>query len=281
MTRLLITGCNGMLGRQLTLDLAPMFDCTCVDREHVDLSDADQALQIVTSAAPDFVINAAAYTDVDGCEDQEKYPDALAANTDLPANLATACKKTGTHLIHISTDYVYSGEKSVPYVETDPTAPVNAYGRSKLFGDQAMTDNGCRHLILRTAWLYGHHGRNFVEAILEKAQSLGKLSVVDDQHGSPTTTTVLSDAIRVAMEKKLTGLFHLTCQGQTTWYGFAKKICELSRMDVEIEAMGSDRLDRAARRPANSVLDCAAWIQATGHEPPDWQTALEDYLAKR
>ena len=226
------------------------------------------------------MINAAAFTRVDACEDSEIYPTAFAANAKIPKNLSALCAQNNALLVHVSTDYVYDGQKQGAYTESDPPAPLSAYGKTKLAGDSSIIKSGCRYLIMRTAWLFGKHGHNFIEAILRQAAEKPRLRVVADQSGSPTSTVDLALAIRHAIEKNLSGLFHFTCAGCTTWYGFAQKICELSGISISIDKIDSKTLALPAARPANSTLDCSRFIRAGKEKPRTWEEALREYLQK-
>ena len=279
--RILITGCRGMLGAQLAETLVGAGQVVGVDIDQGDLSDMDVCRRIVKEASPDVVVNAAAFTRVDDCEMPEILPKAMAANARIPKNLARLCKESGALLVHISTDYVYDGKKDDPYVEDDEPAPLSAYGRSKLAGDEAVIASGCKYLILRTAWLFGRHGHNFIEAILRQADEKDRLRVVNDQRGAPTSTIDLAEGIKIALDHSLAGLFHFACRGSTTWLDYAKKICEFAGIDVPVDPITTEQLGLPAPRPANSLLDCTRFIQATGFEPRTWQRALADYVEKR
>lgn len=267
-----------MLGNRLVKDLSGCGELVGVDIENGDLADPKVCADLLQQVDPTIVVNAAAFTRVDDCETPEIYPAAHAANATLPANLAAGCRERNTLLVHVSSDYVYDGNKPAPYVETDPTGPLSAYGRTKLAGDEAIFASGCRYLILRTAWLFGRPGHNFVEAILKNARCRDRLAVVDDQRGCPTSTVDLAGAIRVGIEKELAGLFHLSCLGETTWHGFAKKICELAQIDIPIDTISSEKLGLPAPRPRNSVLDCSAFVRAAGISLRPWTEALAQYI---
>lgn len=280
MSKILITGCNGMLGRQLMDTLSQAGEVVGVDVEQGNLVDLATCKSLFEKEHPDIVVNAAAFTRVDACEDPEIYPTAFAANAKIPKNLSALCAQNNALLVHVSTDYVYDGQKQHAYTESDPPAPLSAYGKTKLAGDSSIIKSGCRYLILRTAWLFGKHGHNFIEAILRQAAEKPRLRVVADQSGSPTSTVDLALAIRQAIDKNLSGLFHFTCAGRTTWYGFAQKICELSGISISIDKIDSKTLALPAARPANSTLDCSRFIRAGMEKPRTWEEALREYLQK-
>ncbi len=222
--KILLLGSQGMLGRDLEATLSIDHEVIGKDIDDFNITSLTDCRGVIEEAAPDIVINAAAYTDVDGCEDN---PEAcFAVNAEGVNNVGLVCKERNLKLVHFSTDYVFDGTKGEPYIETDAPNPINVYGQSKLQGElylRALTDN---FLIVRTSWLYGKHGKNFVKAIVSRAQSGGPLTVVNDQVGSPTSTVDLSRAVKVLIEEGHTGLFHVTNRGRCSWYDFAQKILE-------------------------------------------------------
>ncbi|SIM68682.1 dTDP-4-dehydrorhamnose reductase [Micromonospora cremea] len=284
MTRLLVTGTGGMLGRDLVavLDGRPDLKVTAATRADLDLTDA--AAVRATVAGHDVVINAAAWTDVDGAEADEAA--ATVVNGDGVAHLATACAGTGSRLIQVSTDYVFAGDADTPYAEDAPTAPVNAYGRSKLAGERAVArllpDGG---YVVRTAWLYGAHGPNFVSTMLRLAEQREHLDVVDDQHGQPTWSYALAERLVALADAAVAGraapgVYHGTCTGQTTWYGLARAAFALRGLDPErIRPTTSDRFRRPAPRPAYSVLSHGRWAAAGLPSLPDWHATLVEAFA--
>ncbi|PZG01612.1 dTDP-4-dehydrorhamnose reductase [Micromonospora deserti] len=284
MSRILVTGAGGMLGRDLlgVLDARPDLAVTAATRTDLDITDAAAVRAAVTGH--DVVLNAAAWTDVDAAEEQEEA--ATAVNGDGVAHLAQACADTGARLIHVSTDYVFPGNADQPYAENAPTAPVNAYGRSKLAGERAVTrllpDAG---MIVRTAWLYGAHGPNFVATMLRLAEQREQLDVVDDQHGQPTWSYALAAQLVALADAALAGraapgVYHGTCSGRTTWYGLARAVFALRGLDpARIRPTTSDRFRRPAPRPAYSVLGHGRWAAAALPPLPDWHTTLADAFA--
>ncbi|GGO18304.1 dTDP-4-dehydrorhamnose reductase [Micromonospora parathelypteridis] len=284
MTRLLVTGAGGMLARDLVtvLHTRPDLKVTAASRADLDITDPAAVREAV--AAHDIVINTAAWTNVDGAEANEAA--ATAVNGDGVANLASACAASGARLIQVSTDYVLAGDAQSPYPEDAPTAPVNAYGRGKLVGEQAVAqllpDNG---YVVRTAWLYGAHGPNFVATMLRLAGQREFINVVDDQHGQPTWSYRLAERLVALAEAALEGraepgIYHSTCAGQTTWYGLARATFTLAGLDPDrIRPTTSDQFPLPAPRPAYSVLGHSRWAAAGLPSLPDWHTTLVDAFA--
>ncbi|MET8312364.1 dTDP-4-dehydrorhamnose reductase [Micromonospora sp. NPDC005173] len=281
MTRLLLTGAGGMLGRDLVAVLATRPDLKVTAATRADLDVTDPTAVSAAVAGHDVVINAAAWTNVDGAEADEAA--ATAVNGQGVANLAAACATDGARLIQVSTDYVLAGDAHTPYPEDAPTAPVNAYGRGKLVGEQAVArllpDTG---YVVRTAWLYGAHGPNFVATMLRLAAQREHLDVVDDQHGQPTWSYALAERLVALGDAALAGraapgVYHGTCAGQTTWYGLARAAFALAGLDPDrIRPTTSDRYPRPAPRPAYSVLGHSRWAAAGLPPLPDWHTSLVD-----
>ncbi|MHB9097006.1 MAG: dTDP-4-dehydrorhamnose reductase [Syntrophales bacterium] len=275
--KILILGHKGMLGSDLMLRLMRAHDVTGRDVDAFDIASADDCRRVVAECSPEVVINAAAYTNVDGCEaNREKC---FAVNAAGVKNVALACRGRGITLVHFSTDYIFDGRKRTPYVEEDLPAPLNVYGASKWEGEQYLRDHVERSILIRTAWLYGSHGNNFVKTILEKAATVKTLEVVDDQIGSPTYTRDLAAAVELLIEGGHTGIFHVTNRGRCSWYEFAREIVRCAGMnDVTIRPIGSEKLARPALRPSWSVLSCRKFTAASGMTLPLWQSALRDYL---
>jgi len=276
--KILLLGYKGMLGTDLMVTLGGAHDVIGKDVEDFDISSASDCRHVINESDPDIVINAAAYTNVDGCETDEAG--CFSVNADGVKNLALACGKPGIRLIHFSTDYVFDGTKGTPYTEDDACNPMNTYGRSKLKGEEYLREFSDNYILLRTSWLYGNNGRNFVSAILEKAEETGELRVVDDQTGSPTCTVDLASAVRVFVEGDYRGVFHLTNRGTCNWYQFALKILEYKGMgDVRIVPIKSAKLPRGAPRPVYSVLSCKKFADTTTRTMRFWQIALKDYMS--
>ena len=285
MTRWLVTGAAGMLGRDLTALLAARGEeFTALARADLDLTDADAVTAAVASVKPDVVVNCAAWTAVDAAEEHEAA--ALAVNGHGPANLAAACAGAGALLVHPSTDYVFDGRASAPYPEGAPTAPAGAYGRTKLAGERAVRSAlPDASYVVRTAWLYGAHGKNFVKTMLRLAKNGTAPGVVADQHGQPTWTADVAAQVCALIDRSAApGVYHATSSGQTTWFGFAQEIFALYQDQGQEEDSERVRLaprpiatadyPTPAKRPAYSVLGHDAW-HAAGIAPiGDWKDAL-------
>jgi len=273
---ILVTGANGMLGRDLMALLGDR--ASGVDIGDIDITSIESVMDVVHSVKPEVVINCAAYTDVDGCESNVEK--AMEVNAEGVAYLAMACREIGALLVQISTDYVFDGGKGAPYPEDDPPHPLNVYGESKLAGELNAAISP-EHLIVRTQWLYGLHGKNFVETMLKLSAEKDELSVVDDQIGSPTWTVDLSKAIIALVEKNCRGIYHAANAGFCSWNGFAKGIFEASGLPVTVKPMTTEELNRPARRPLYSTLDCSKLATDTGVGMQPWREALNEYLRIR
>lgn len=283
MSRVLVTGAGGMLGRDLLAVLGgrPEFEVTAARRAELDIT--DPAAVHAAVAGHDVVINAAAWTDVDGAERQEAA--ATEVNGTAVGHLATACATEGARLIQVSTDYVLGGDTPTPYPENALTAPVNAYGRGKLVGEEAvhrlLPDVG---YVVRTAWLYGAYGPNFVATLLRLAAEREHLDVVDDQRGQPTWSYALAERLVELATAALAGhaapgVYHGTASGETTWCGLARAVFELSGLDPErIRPTTSDHYRRPAARPAYSVLSHGRWREASLPPLRPWRAMLADAL---
>jgi dTDP-4-dehydrorhamnose reductase len=274
---ILITGVRGQLGRALAgvcNEREIEFDGRDIDT--LDIDDAAAVTGWIEGSNPFAVINCAAYTAVDDCETDEST--ALKVNGSAVGHIAKACNTVGARLVQISTDYVFSGNGDRPYREDDPVAPISAYGRTKLRGEElALGAHG--HLVVRTAWLYGHGGRNFVEAIRGQIDSgVETLKVVDDQRGSPTFCGDLAEAILDLVDAETDGVVHAVNTGETTWHGFAVAIARLLGKDIEVLGVRSEDFSRPAPRPAYSVLDTSRLSAVLGHNMPPWEDALARYL---
>jgi len=274
--RVLLTGSNGQLGRELEELLArsPHHEVLAVDLAELDISDRERALQVCGEWAPEVIINAAAFTAVDACE--EFVDKAFAVNALGPRNLAEGARMVGAHLIHVSTDYVFDGQSPSPYVEWDETHPLSVYGRSKLAGEREVLSLLPGATVVRTSWVCGRYGANMVKTVLRLAGGTGPLRFVDDQRGCPTFADELATMLVRMAASRMPGVFHATNQGSTTWCGFARDILAAAGGDVEsVQPIRTAELDppRPAPRPANSVLDNAALrllgipLLADYHEP--------------
>lgn len=292
--RILVTGCNGQVGWELVRCLQPLGEVFAVDRRQMDLSDLDGIKTTLRSISPDIIVNAAAYTAVDNAEDNEVESSLI--NGHAPGVLAVEAKKMGVLLIHYSTDYVFDGKKSIPYTEDDTPNPINAYGRSKLMGEQAIQAVGVDYIILRTSWVYAARGANFLRTILRLAQERDELSVVADQIGTPTWARLIAESTAHVIRQSQTersndsfqsNLYHLTAAGETSWFGFAQAIVEQARrvpdhslMLNEIRSISSNDYPTPAQRPMNSRLATATLEKHFGLWMPSWSTALQLCLAE-
>lgn len=275
--RWLITGANGMVGTDLRDELARRGeDVVAVAKADLDVTDAGAVRELVRREKPTILINCAAYTKVDDAEKNEALANAV--NGSAVEHLAHAANDVDALLIHISTDFVFDGAKRTPYDIHDPTAPLSAYGRSKLIGEQAAT-LAHRHLVVRTAWLFGVNGPNFVEAIRNQVRKGNtNLRVVNDQRGRPTYTPHLASAlIRLGMQEA-TGIAHYADEPECTWFDFAKAIVGDA---ANVEPVTSDQFPRPATRPAYSVLSTERYERLTGVPPDSWEEGLREYLSLR
>lgn len=275
----LVTGANGQLGRALLAAIAARGRTACpTDIPELCVEDAAAVRRWIREQEPRTVLHAGAWTDVDGCE---RDPDrAQIVNGQGTANVAAACAERDLALVYVSTDFVFDGRAARPYREDDPPAPLSAYGKSKLAGEQAVLAAGRPDFhVLRTSWVFGPGGRNFPAAILQRARSGQPLRVVTDQVGRPTMTHDLADAILdVALGGVPGGLYHASNEGQCSWHQFARDIVAAAGLDVEVSTMTSAELDRPARRPAYSVLDTHKLAAARGRPFPHYRDALRRYL---
>ncbi|MCO5054650.1 dTDP-4-dehydrorhamnose reductase [Thermomonas sp.] len=288
--KLLLLGGNGQLGRELRRSLPALGQVITVTRDGTQAQRAANFLHpetlgpLIRDVAPDVVVNAAAYTAVDRAETEREA--AFCVNARAPEALARACAETGALLLHYSTDYVFSGTASRPWRETDPTAPLNVYGASKLAGEGAILASGVRHIILRTAWVYAAHGHNFLQTMLRLARERDTLRVVADQIGSPTPAAWIADATvtLLARPNPPSGLWHLTTTGQTSWHGFAEAIMETAHARgllphrPAVQAITTADYPTPARRPAWSVLDTGKLQHDFALHPPTWRQAMQTTL---
>jgi dTDP-4-dehydrorhamnose reductase len=276
--KVLVTGAGGMLAQAVVPALARGGHMvTALSRAELDVTQAAAVERAVTASRPDWVCHLAAFTDVDGCETRTEH--AMRVNGEGSRHAARAAAAAGANVLAVSSDYVFAGDDPQPRRESDPVGPVSAYGRSKLAGEEAVRAENPRHAILRTAWLYGRGGKNFVDTIRARALAGGPLAVVDDQRGSPTWTEDLAWAIVGLMECQAAGTFHATNEGACTWHEFASEICAQVGATVEVARISSAQLARPARRPAFSVLDTGRLEQVLGRKLPHWRDALARYVS--
>lgn len=286
--RILVFGKTGQVGSGLLRDLQQLGTVRCVGRETADLTDLAAVENAIRDDRPDLVINAAAYTHVDQAEKEPELADLV--NAKAPAVMAEMTAAINAWFIHYSTDYVFDGESTQPYTENMATSPNSIYGRSKAAGEDGIKQVADRYLILRTSWVYSNSGRNFLNTILRLAKQQQELRIVDDQTGTPTYSRALSTNT-AAIVKKLTedwdnqdraGIFNMTCQGSTTWYGFACEIFRLAGIeDVDINPITTREFPTPAKRPQYSVLDNSKLEKVFGVQLPDWRDSLKECLAQR
>ncbi len=287
--KVLITGISGMLGVDLCQTLKEKHEVVgfdlkefpsisfCPPVQRGDITKIDEVKEAFDEFAPQMVIHAAAYTDVDGCE---KDPDkAYKVNTLGTQNVCLASQEPNIPIIYISTDFVFDGNKDSPYLEFDQPRPISIYGRSKLAGEEYVKTLLNKYFVVRTSWLYGHYGRNFVETMLQLASQKKELKVVNNQVGSPTYTRDLSRKIKELLPTELYGIYHITNSGSCSWYEFAREILKLAGIKgAQLKPITSEELDRPASRPRFSVLENYCLRLALGNSMRDWQEALRDYI---
>ena len=277
MKKIIITGCNGQLGRAINQEYegSTEFRMVNTDVDELDITNIDSVMEFVRDVNPYAIINCAAHTNVDACEEQ--WDSAYRINAIGPRNLAIAARETGAKIVHVSTDYVFSGDGSRPYVEFDATNPNSAYGTTKLAGEQFVKEFADNYFIIRTAWLYGD-GKNFAKTMLRLAETNEKVRVVGDQFGTPTSARELARAIKHLVPTENYGLFHGTCEGSCSWAEFAAEIFKMAGLDTEVEAITSAEYSAKANRPAYSVLDNYMLRLTSDYRFADWQDALAEYM---
>jgi len=295
--RVLVTGARGQVGTEVARDLEGRAKVIALDRGTLDLELKDEIAAHVRDARPDVIVNCAAFTGVDRAESEPHT--ARAVNAIAPGILGDEAKRAGALLVHFSTDYVFDGMKRAPYIEDDPTHPLGVYGRTKLEGERAIEQSGCRHLILRTSWVFGPHGGNFMLTMLKLGATREELRIVDDQHGAPTSSRALATLVgellgggagaptraRVDEAAERSGIYHASAAGETTWFGFAGAIFEEARRQKRAKrtprlvAIPTRDYPTPARRPANSVLSCARLNAVFGLAIPDWRNGLEEAIS--
>lgn len=286
---ILITGCNGQLGSELAknlkdgyTELGPIPDAlrdaqvVCVDVTEMDITNYDAVVDLAEELELDVIINCAAYTNVNGCETDSDA--AFRVNAIGARNLAMAAERFGAKLIHVSTDYVFAGDGSVPYTEWDLCDPQSVYGKTKYLGEQYVRDFCSRYFIVRTAWLYGYVGNNFVKTMLRLAREKGGAKVVADQRGNPTNAADLAHHILKLAAMEQYGIYHCTGAGECSWYDFASKIVEYAGIPAAITPCTTEEYPTPAKRPAYSSLDNRMLRNTVGDEMRDWQDALKCYL---
>ena len=281
--KILVFGRVGQVGWELRHKLACLGEVTSVDYPEIDFSKPDTIRAAVRAAQPAIIVNAAAYTAVDKAESTPEP--AWAINATGPGVIAEEAKRLGALIVHYSTDYVYDGSKQEPWVETDAPNPLNVYGQTKLAGDQAIAAVGGDYLILRTSWVYGARGGNFLLTMLRLAKERPELRIVDDQTGSPTTSECIAQATAQILAQVMapgggglagrSGVYHLTNSGATTWFGFAKAILSREPLSPKLTPIASSEYPVPATRPSNSVLSCERLAETFGVRMPAWEDALD------
>ncbi|MEZ9669507.1 dTDP-4-dehydrorhamnose reductase [Vibrio breoganii] len=290
--RVLVTGCNGQVGHCLVNQLQNNVELLAVDREELDITSRDAVFTLVSEFKPDFIINAAAHTAVDKAEDEVDL--SYAVNCDGPKYLAEAAKNVGGTVLHISTDYVFPGNKQGVYSEEDETGPLGVYGKTKLAGELALVEANERHIILRTAWVFGEHGNNFVKTMLRLGKDREALSIVGDQYGGPTYAGDIARALITIMNKlsadndsSLYGVYHFSGAPHVSWYEFAQDIFQQAETKQLLKAptltsITTDMYPTPAVRPENSKMNCDKIQRNFGIAPSNWRAALdniEGYMA--
>ena len=288
MKKILVTGCNGQLGRAIRQEYkgedVSFINTDVAEGEGIvalDITDVNAVLALVRAERPDVIINCAAHTNVDACEQQ--WDAAYRINAIGPRNLSIAAREVGAKMIHVSTDYVFEGNGTKPYTEFDEIHPVSAYGKTKAEGEKFVREFADRYFIFRTAWLYGD-GKNFVKTMLRLAESHDEVSVVCDQQGSPTSAVELARAIHHFEPTENYGTFHATCEGDTNWAAFAEAIFKRAGKTTKVNHVTSEQYAKmnpaAADRPAYSILDNYMMRLADGYQMADWKDALDVYMAE-
>jgi dTDP-4-dehydrorhamnose reductase len=289
---ILVTGVNGQVGAELAHLLAPLGKIHALNRSELDLTNPANIRQVVSTLKPRWIINPAAYTAVDRAETEPALAEAV--NAIAPGILGEEAAKIGAAVLHFSTDYVYPGTGTAPYTEDAPTSPLGVYGRTKLAGEQALAASGAPHLILRTSWVYGATGKNFLLTILRVAREKKQMTIVADQHGAPTwsrdlarlAATILVAAPDAASAAAYQGIYHAAGRGETTWFGFAdeairqRRLMEPQSTFAELIPIPTSAYPTPAQRPANSRLDCQKLESTFGFEFPDWEESLSDVLSE-
>lgn len=272
---ILITGSRGQLGSEFIKQFENKYSVKGVGKEEVDITDFDGTMNYISELKPSIIIHCAAYTNVDGCENDKDT--AFKVNAVGTRNVAMAAEKVGAKLVYISTDYVFDGEKKEPYNEFDRPNPISIYGLSKLAGEEFVKTFCSRYFIVRIAWLYGENGNNFVKTIVKLAKEKGEIDVVNDQRGNPTFTKDVVQAVEVIMNSEKYGTYHVTNEGIASWYDFACKIVSTFGIDCKVNPTTSDKFIRPAKRPKNSALDKMMLRLEFGYKMRHWEEAFEEF----
>ena len=285
--KILLTGASGQVGFQLERSLQSLGQVVALDRSRMDLANLDQVRDVIRALKPDLIVNPAAYTAVDKAEGDAEL--AHRVNAEAPGVMAAEAKALGAAMVHYSTDYVFDGAKQGAYVETDAVNPINVYGRSKLAGEQAIAAAGIRHLILRTSWVYGMRGKNFLLTMLRLGAERSELRVVADQHGAPTWSRTIADTTANILAQAgaadagwwddNSGIYHLSCQGRSTWHGFTEAIIAGAGLDCAVLPIATADYPTPAQRPLNSLMSSDKLISRFC-AIPEWRRALSLCLAE-
>jgi dTDP-4-dehydrorhamnose reductase len=298
-TRILLTGVTGQVGGELARTLDSLGEIVAPTREELDLTNTSSIREMIRAVQPHWIVNPAAYTAVDKAESEPEL--AYAINAEAIRAIAEEAREIGAGVIHFSTDYVFSGEGTKPYLETDPTGPVSVYGASKLVGEEALSGSGAGHLIFRTSWVYGSTGKNFLRTILKAGRERDRLRIVADQHGAPTWSRDLARMTAHAIEQVehhtsgngirnalsgISGIYHACGAGETTWFGFASEAVTMLREQepgarlAELDAITTAEYPTPAKRPANSRLNCEKLAATFGWKMMDWRDSLREVIAE-
>jgi dTDP-4-dehydrorhamnose reductase len=276
--RILVTGSDGLVGTSIIPLLEKDFDIIPYVESQWDICNSAQSEAVINDASPDVLLNLAAITNVDGCEDNQDL--AFRVNAYGAGLLSQICSRHGARIISFSTDYVFDGRKDFPYTEEDPTNPLSIYGKSKREGEEKVLSSNSNSIILRTEWIYGDKGESFITKVLSRAREMGHVEVVDDQTGTPTYAKDLAYPVGELIRKGSKGIYHVTNSGYCTWYGFAAQIFSSLGMEVTCTPIKTNQSQRKAIRPSYSVLDGSKLFSHTGVIMRPWQDALDEYLSK-
>lgn len=273
--RILVTGANGQLGREIKRSFGDAHELILTDIDNLDITSHNQVKGVFKQTKPQVVIHCAAYTNVDGAEND--FNGAFKVNVIGSQNLTSQCLENEARMVYVSTDYVFDGQADRPYREYDCTNPQSVYGKTKLLGEQVVKELLPRHYIVRTAWLYGD-GSNFIKTMINLSKERNELQVVNDQIGSPTYTKDLAKTIFRLIETDCYGTYHASCNGQCSWYEFACEIFRLKGINVKVNPVPTEAFPRPAKRPKHSVLENYMLTMTVGNTMREWQEALKDYL---
>ncbi|MEJ8553413.1 dTDP-4-dehydrorhamnose reductase [Tepidibacter sp. Z1-5] len=274
--KILVTGSKGQLGIDVVNHLSRYYEVVGLDKDDLDITNLESVLNCINEVNPDVIINCAAYTNVDGCEENQDL--AYKINGIGARNLAIASNKNDIKLVHISTDFVFDGETDSVYTEFDNSNPLSVYGKSKKAGEDFIKKMSSKYFILRTAWLYGKNGNNFVKTMLRLAETNDTLKIVDDQVGTPTFTEDLVEVIAMVIKTEKYGTYHVSNDGKCSWYDFAKKIFEISNVDIKVLPITTEELGRPAKRPKYSVMRNYMLELEFDYHIRSWESALEGYF---